>query len=331
MTFEILDSYYFASEMIIRKYIIIIFSVLMIMKNPFASMENSGINRIKVDIGMIKSHVRYLTEIRPFRNYANPESLEKSAEYIMNEFKKYGSKTEYQSYKVAGREFKNVLCFLGPEDGTRVVLGAHYDVCGDQPGADDNASAVSGLIEILRILSPFSKDLRFRIDFAAYCLEEPPNFKTSNMGSYRHAGFLKKIGAQIKVMICLEMIGYFTDRENSQDFPAPGMKLIYPSTGNFISIVSNLASASFAEELQIYMSKADIDVQRLSAPSILPGVDFSDHWSFWEFGYDAVMISDTAFYRNENYHHPTDTFDTLDFTRMSEVIRGVAWALLNLK
>ena len=301
------------------------------MKNPFASLKNSGINRIKVDIDLVKSHVRYLTEIRPYRNYANPSSLEKSAEYIMREFKKHGNKAEYQSYKVAGKDFKNVLCFLGPEDGRRVVLGAHYDVCGDQPGADDNASGVAGLIEILRILSAFSGDLGYRIDFAAYCLEEPPNFKTKNMGSYRHAEYLKKSGAHVKGMICLEMIGYFTDNENSQDFPAAPMKLIYPSTGNFISIVSNMTSALLGKELQKYMSKADIDVQRLCAPSIVPGVDFSDHWSFWEFDYDAVMISDTAFYRNENYHQPTDTFDTLDFARMSEVIKGVAWAILNLE
>jgi hypothetical protein len=301
------------------------------MKNPSSSIENAGIGKIKPDVEKIKSHVKYLTDIRPYRNYANPASLEKSAEYILGEFNKYGKQPCYQSFKVAGRDFKNVLCFLGPEDGRRVVLGAHYDVCGDQPGADDNASAVAGLLETLRILSRYSGDLACRIDFAAYCLEEPPNFKTRNMGSYRHAEFLKKSGAPVRGMICLEMIGYFTDREHSQEFPAPGMELIYPTTGNFISVVSNIASASLGKEVQDHMSRSRINVQRFSSPSIIPGIDFSDHWSFWEFDYEAVMVSDTAFFRNKNYHHATDTYDTLDYTRMSEVVKGVAWALLNLK
>ncbi|MCU0822606.1 MAG: M28 family peptidase [Spirochaetes bacterium] len=300
------------------------------MKNPFAFSKNAGIKKIRPDIEKIKSHVRYLSDIRPYRSFANPASLEKSAEYIMREFKKYCNNADYQMFKVAGLDFKNVLCFLGPEDGRRIVLGAHYDVCGDQPGADDNASGIAGLIEILRILSGFEKDLKYRIDFAAYCLEEPPNFKSKNMGSYRHADMLKKSGAPVEGMICLEMIGYFTDRENSQDFPAPGMELIYPTTGNFICVVSNISSAHLGKNLQKYMGAAGIGVERLVSPSIVPGVDFSDHWSFWEFDYHAVMITDTAFYRNENYHHTTDTIDTLDFSRMSEVIKGLAWALLNL-
>jgi len=116
-------------------------------------------------------------------------------------------------------------------------------------------------------------------------------------------------------MICLEMIGFFTDKENSQSYPLAIMKLFYPSTGNFIGVVNNYGSSSFAAQIKKHMSATSINVEMLKAPSFVKGVDFSDHRNYWKFGYDAVMITDTAFYRNKNYHQDTDTIDTLNLVK----------------
>ncbi len=316
--------------MLIKKIISLILLIL-ITNYLMASKKIANINDIKINIRKLKSCVKFLTEIRPYRRFGNIESLDKTANYILKKFKKYGKSAEYQIFKADNIAHKNVLCYIGPEQGPRLIIGAHYDVCGDQPGADDNASAVAGMLEILRIVSSVSKQLKYRIDFAAYCLEEPPHFGTENMGSYQHAKFLKESGIHVKAMICLEMIGFFTEEEHSQRFPAAPMKLIYPSKGNFIAIVANMDSSSLSAELQEYMKQSNIDVQRLVATSFLPGIDFSDHRSFWEFGFEAVMITDTAFYRNYNYHKITDAIHTLDFDKMSETTKALAWAIINLK
>ena len=132
-------------------------------------------------------------------------------------------------------------------------------------------------------------------------------------------------------MICLEMIGFFTDQKKSQTYPLSLMRLFYPSTGDFIGVVSNYNSSSLAKQLSRHLKATSISVATLKAPSFLKGVDFSDHRNYWKLGYDAVMITDTAFYRNPNYHEHSDTMDTLDFDKMKEVVKGICWSLLNMK
>lgn len=194
-----------------------------------------------------------------------------------------------------------------------MIVGAHYDVCGEQPGADDNASAVAGLLEIARFAKRHEAELPYRVDFVAYALEEPPFFGTTKMGSYVHAKYLYENDIKVRGMICLEMIGFFTDRKKSQRYPLPFMGLFYPGTGNFIGVVSNYGSSSFAKQVSRHLKATAVNVETLKTPSILTGVDFSDHRNYWKFGYSAVMITDTAFYRNPNYHEPSDTMETLDY------------------
>ena len=237
---------------------------------------------------------------------------------------------EEQAFTVAGRTYVNIIAAAGPKDAGRVIVGAHYDVCGDQPGADDNASAVAGLLEIARFLKKHESELKYRVDIVTYALEEPPFFGTSNMGSYVHAEYLHRNNINVKGMICLEMIGFFTEEKDSQAYPLGLLKILYPSTGNFIGIVGNWASWGFTNQVAKHMKKARIAVETLKSPSFVAGVDFSDHRNYWKFGYDAVMITDTAFYRNKNYHERSDTMDTLSFIKMQEVVKGVCWALLNI-
>lgn len=279
----------------------------------------------------LKSHVEFLTNMRPYINYLNIQSMDKTAAYIKEKFEGYDLETEEQRFEVHGKEYKNIIGTINKEKPTRIIIGAHYDVCGDQPGADDNASAVAGLLEIARITKKYASKLNYRVDFVAYALEEPPFFGTENMGSYIHAKGLHDKGINIRGMISLEMIGYFTEEEDSQEYPIGLMKLFYPKTGNFIGIVSNFSSSSLVKEIKKHMKVASIKVESLKAPSWIVGVDFSDHRNYWKFDYEAVMITDTAFYRNPNYHKITDTINTLNFKKMSEVVRGICWTIINLE
>ncbi len=286
---------------------------------------------LEISVENMRRTVHYLSTMSPARNHLNTKSLEKSANYISQELINYGLTPERQRFEVSGEIYENVIASVGPKQGVRIVVGAHYDVCGDQPGADDNASAIAGLLEIARFAKIHESELPFRVDFVAYTLEEPPFFGTTNMGSYVHARFLHENNISVQGMICLEMIGFFTEQNKSQKYPLSLMRLIYPSTGDFIGVVSNYESSSLAKQLSRHLKATSIKVETLKAPSFITGVDFSDHRNYWEFGYEAVMITDTAFYRNPNYHKYSDTIDTIDFSRVKEVVKGICWSLINMK
>lgn len=284
---------------------------------------------IQTDVQDLKATVQYLTELHPSRNHRNTASMDKAAGFIKQRLESFGIKTEEQKFQVAGKTYKNIIGVVGADKPSRIVVGAHYDVCENQPGADDNASAVAGLLEVARFAKEHEANLKYRIDFVAYALEEPPYFGTDNMGSYVHAKSLFDAKVDVKAMICLEMIGFFNDKENSQEYPVGIMKWFYPSKGNFIAVVGNFDSSSLVKHVAANLKATTLPVSTLKAPSGVHGVNFSDHRNYWEFGYNAVMITDTAFYRNPNYHEKTDTIDTLDFERMREVVKGVCWSLIN--
>ncbi len=277
--------------------------------------------------------VKFLTEIQPARHAKNLPSLAKAIAYIQKEFEKLTLKLEIQSYQTPdGNTYQNIIASFGPDTPARIVIGAHYDVCGEQAGADDNASAVAGLLEIARLIAELKPVLSHRIDFVAYSLEEPPYFRTEYMGSAVHAQSLKKQKVELKAMICLEMIGYFTEQPNSQQYPISALKAIYPSKGDFIAVVGKIGQDSLVKQVKTNMlTAANIQVYSINAPAWLTGIDFSDHRSYWAVGYPSVMITDTSFFRNPHYHQTSDTIETLDFDRMTEVVKGVYWALINLK
>lgn len=268
--------------------------------------------------------VEFLTEISPFRNYQNTESLKACSEYIYQEFKTAGLNVSYQEFEVNGTLYRNVIASYHPEGKRRLIVGAHYDVCGNQPGADDNASAVAGLLETARLLMLQKPEMDYRIDFVAYCLEEPPFFATEHMGSFIHAQSLYKSQVEVIGMICYEMIGYFSDEPGSQPYPSPELTALYPDTGNFIVVVGILNYRGFNEQVKVAMqTSCGIDVQSIHFPDQSGLAGLSDHRNYWQFGYPALMINDTAFLRNPNYHEITDTIETLDFDKMAEVVNGV--------
>jgi hypothetical protein len=275
--------------------------------------------------------VEFLTSLRPFRNYQNPESLERVVEYLEHEFRQMGAVTTRQSWTAAGHEYHNVLASYNPTATRRLVVGAHYDVAGEQPGADDNASAVAGLLETARLVFANQPALDYRIDFVAYCLEEPPFFGTEWMGSFVHARSLHEQRAEVLGMLCYEMIGYFSDAPHSQRYPSPELAKRYPHTANFIVVVGLDPYAAFAQQVHSLMvDRSAIDVQVITFPDPNGLAGLSDQRNYWKFGYPALMINDTSFIRNPNYHQPSDTIDTLDFEKMTAVVDSTYRAVTRL-
>lgn len=309
--------------------IIILFIIFLNLANNKSKKNNINII-VKKD--RLYNDINFLTSINPPRNYKNINSLNECAYYIYNEFKKLNSfSIEFQKYKIVEDEYKNIIASYGPKSSERIIIGAHYDVCDNQPGADDNASAVAGLLEIARLISEQKPELKNRIDFVAYTLEEPPFFETEFMGSAVHARSLAKSNVKVKIMICLEMIGYFSENKNSQKFPLPILKLFYPSKGNFIAVVGKSNSKKMVKTIKQYINEVSlINAYSLTSPVIIPGINLSDHQSYWKYNYKALMITDTSFFRNPNYHKTTDTISTLNFNKMKEVVKGIYWAIINL-
>ena len=266
----------------------------------------------------MKETLTYLTQIQPPRNYKNIDSLNKVARYIKERFNSFGLDTHTQEFEVDGNIYKNIIATINPQHTKRLIIGGHYDVCDDTQGADDNASAIAGVLESARQLKMYEKNLNFRVDFIAFTLEEPPYFLSENMGSYVHAKSLKDNDVDVIGMINYEMIGYFTDEPNSQDYPIEQMKQIYPTTGNFIANVCDEKSTSFLKKLAF--KSDDIDSYDIVLPDNIKGITASDHLNYWKLGYDAVMITDTAYLRNKNYHTKGDTIETINFEKMRYVV-----------
>ena len=305
--------------------IVVIASGLLILwwmiARPIISNESAPQAENRINPETLRTHVEVLSNRFVPRDDDHPENLHKAAEYIAAELRSTGARVSDQEFTVDSTAYKNVIAEYGPESPDIIVVGAHYDTAGDQPGADDNASGVAGLLELGRLLSRVT--LRSKLVLVAYALEEPPHFRTENMGSAVHAKSLRERGVSVKLMISLEMIGYFSDNENSQSFPIGLLRLFYPSRGNFILVVDKVFS-NHARQVKKWMSAAsDLPVYSINAPGIIPGVDFSDHLSFWSRGYPAVMVTDTSFYRNDAYHTRRDTADRLDYGKMAKVVNGI--------
>lgn len=279
-----------------------------------------------IDKEMLYVHVDRLSNMEQSRNIRTKPYLDTAAFYIENILKKQGYEFKRQEYRVRGKTVWNIITSIGT--GPLVVLGAHYDVAWEQPGADDNASGVAGLLEISRILRENKDILKNKFEIAFYTLEEPPHYGTNQMGSYVHASSLYHNEVDVTLMVVLEMIGYFSN-EKIQEYPIGLLKLFYPKTADYIAVVSNYRSRGYMKDATKAIEKgANIKVCHLAAPSWIPGIDFSDHQNFWGYKYKAIMITNTSFYRNENYHRFTDHIKTLDFDRMSEVVKGVSKYLL---
>lgn len=285
---------------------------------------------VNSDTSLLKQHLVKIIKTKSCRNFAHVEVLDSVAGYIHRQMALYADTTYYQEYKAGDKVYRNVVArFKGGKEKV-VVIGAHYDVCENQDGADDNASGVAGLLELARLLKNSKNE--YTTELVAYSLEEPPFFRSEQMGSYVHAKSLRDKNAEVYGMISLEMIGYFSDAKRSQSYPLGILSLFYGNRGNYITLVKKYGAGKFVRMFWRNFKHADIiKTKKFAGPRALPGIDFSDHLNYWEFGYSALMITDTAFYRNKNYHESTDTMGTLDINRMGKVVDAVFAALAALR
>lgn len=279
----------------------------------------------QVPMENLYKHVEHLSVHIGDRHLWREHSLERAAGYIESAFASYGYAVWRQTYVCYGKSVSNLIAEKPGTDKEVIVIGAHYDTVPGTPGADDNASAVAGLLELARLHQriPNKKTLVF----AAFVNEEPPCFGSSNMGSMVYANYLKERKVPVEVMVSLEMIGFFS-QERIQNYPLPGMGFFYPRTADFIGVAGNFRSFKYTSLIKKGIRKySSIDSRSLTAPEFFGGINLSDHYSFWRHGYRAVMITDTSFFRNRHYHQETDRIETLHFESMTEVIKGLHYTL----
>jgi hypothetical protein len=302
---------------------VILYPVLKVRFSATCPVPRSG-RPCSVDADRLTQHVRRLSvEIGSRSVYEYPK-IEEAKKYILFSLEGMGYRPGLQDYEYRGRIYSNIIVSLQgrKKPGETVIIGAHYDTVRGTPGADDNASAVALLLEICRGIKDDEPSRTLKLIF--FVLEEPPAYHTKVMGSYIYAKAAKARGEDIRAMISLEMLGYFGDREGAQAYPFPLMNLIYPSTPDFVALVGDLKSRDLVSRIKRSLEKSsDMPVETLATSRFVPGVSLSDHHSFWKMGYPAVMITDTAFYRNPHYHSVGDTIETLDFQRMSSLLGGL--------
>lgn len=280
----------------------------------------------------LEAAVRKLSEEIGTRSHSEVDKLDRAADWIEERLGSSGCRVRRQEFGFGGNAYYNIEGEVGgdAEGGPVFVIGAHYDTVEGTPGADDNASGVAVMLELARLAAsrPYP---RVTARFVAFSLEEPPVFRSSRMGSMVYARSLREEGATLLGMVSLEMLGYYDQARGAQFYPLPVFRWFYPRTADFIGFVGNFASMDLvARARRAFRAHSGLPVQSFSGPSFIPGVDFSDHRSFWKEGFKAFMITDTAFYRNPNYHGLGDTAGTLDFGRMAELARGLDKALREL-
>ena len=275
------------------------------------------------DAQALKAHVRALAGGIGERNVDQPEALAAAADYIERAWRAQGYAVAPQAYQVGGIACRNLeITRAGSaRAGGILLLGAHYDSVRGSPGANDNGSGVAALLELSRMFAALEPAMTVR--FVAFVNEEPPYFMTGLQGSAVYARAARARGDDIRLMVALETIGYFSDAPNSQHYP-PVFGLFYPDQANFIGFVSNFRSRRLMRRVaRLCRARCDVPLEHVATFEWVPGVDWSDHRSFWRAGYRAFMVTDTAPYRYPHYHAPSDTPDKVCYAALARVTDGL--------
>jgi hypothetical protein len=268
----------------------------------------------------LESSVRQLAENIGPRHGGQPHGLAKSADWIQAQLKGYP--VSRQAYTVGSQTFENIIAER-PGGAEIVIVGAHYDTVEPTPGADDNASGVAILLELAKRYTKGKRTVRF----VAFTNEEPGHFQTDSMGSLIYARACREKNEAVSAMLSLETLGYYKDEKGTQNYPFP-LGLAYPDRGNFVANPSSRALLHRC--VRSFREHAPFPSEGACLPERIPGVGWSDHWSFWQAGFPAVMVTDTAPFRNPHYHRPSDLPDTLDYERMARVTLGLERVLQTL-
>ena len=279
------------------------------------------------------SHLNHLALVIGERNLSNPGSLEASAQYIEEMFAQTGLEQQRQQFNFAGTNFANIEVLVPgsttsntseyqatEETQETIVIGAHYDTVPGSPGANDNGTGVAAVLVLADILKDCQPKRNIRL--VAFANEESPYFAGDGMGSLNYARACKGRGEKIVAMYSLETMGYFSKEPGSQKFP-PGVSG-YPNTGDFIAFVANIKSKALLEETKkLFQEQSNFPYQTIAAPEATPGVSLSDHMSFWQMEYQAIMVTDTAPFRYPYYHTAEDTPDKIDLDMFTELVNNL--------
>lgn len=293
--------------------------------NEEIRLDAAALNRRPVSRDDLGKSLEILATRIGERHLGKPEPLESAAVWIESSLggANLGYVVERHPYEVEGKTVRNLVAELpGRERRDEiVVVGAHYDTVPGSPGANDNGSGIAALISLARAFAGEAQGRTVR--FAAFVNEEPPYFQTEAMGSLVYARACRARQEKIVAMLCLETIGYYSDKEGSQKIP-PGLTDEFPTKGNFLAFVGDEASRFLVDSAKSAFRKgSSIPVMGGVFPADVPGVGWSDHWSFWQAGFPAVMITDTAPYRYPHYHLATDTVDKIDLEKLEDATRGI--------
>ena len=279
----------------------------------------------------LRQYVVHLAETIGERNLDHYEELCESADYIQSQLESWNYATSRNKFTCRELECFNII---GEITGSKqpekiVIVGGHYDSVRGTPGANDNGSGTAAMLALAKLFKDSKPALTLR--FVGFTNEEPPYFQNrGEMGSWVYAEACRKKNEDIVGVLSLETMGYFTDEPDSQHYPAP-LDKFYPSTGNFIGFVSNLQSRPLQQRvIKTFREHAKIPSEGASLPDVLPGVGWSDHWSFWQEGYQGIMVTDTAPFRYPHYHEPTDTPDKIDYERFAKVVEGLVFVIEEL-
>jgi len=256
------------------------------------------------------------------RNMWHYPQLNAAADFIENSFSRAGLRTRRDSYDMRGQACHNIEAEIPGARPEILLIGAHYDSVFGSPGANDNGTGVAATLALAQRFAGRKPEHTLR--FVAFVNEEPPYFLSDEMGSFVYAGRCKARGDKISAMVSLETIGYFSDAPHSQTYPSPGLGLFYPKLGNFIGFVSNVHSRALLRRVVgLFRKHAKIPSEGAALPAFIPGVSWSDQWSFWRQGYPGIMVTDTAPFRYPHYHSSSDTPDKLDYDRFTLVVSGM--------
>ena len=277
--------------------------------------------------GRLESHVRALAGDIGERNVLTPNALARAEEYIRHAFDGSGYPVAEHTYDIPldpPQTVRNIEVEISgtASPGDIVIIGAHYDTVPGCAGANDNTTGVAGVLELARLLSARTTDRT--VQLVAFVNEEPPFFRTDLMGSRVYARGCRERDENVVAMLSLETIGFYADEPGSQKYPFP-FSFFYPDTGNFVGFVGNLGSRGLTRRaIRAFRESTEFPSEGLAAPGWIPGIGWSDQWSFWQEGYPGVMITDTAPFRYPHYHTPQDTPDRIDYDRFARVVMGVS-------
>lgn len=272
---------------------------------------------------VLERDVRVLAGDIGERNVRHPAALDAAASFVEQHLRDASLQPRWSSFVVDGHTVHNIDVVIpgSTGDAPLVVVGAHYDSALDTAGANDNASGVAVLLELARRMGTRRAERELRLVW--FTNEEPPHFQTNDMGSLRYARALAAEGREVVAMLSLETLGFYSDSPDTQQYP-PAISGFFPSTGNFLAFVGDNASADLVREsIATFRATTRFPSEGLATSGNVPGIGWSDHWSFWQTGVPAIMLTDTALFRYQHYHRPTDTPDRLDYPRLARVTLGV--------